>query len=338
MTSSKRALVVLVGLALGALACHSPAHTGGGAIKAIALRPDLKPIGLYVSPGEEYLVVQTAAPAHLNVVYTPRFKQEKYLSLAYQDFAFGDDPKTAACLAPLKARILDMPELFERSTADLPRVFNSDRINRIPGKASWVVTSSDRERSNVWILGGDPPQFVTSGRTALPMNLRGRAVDDKTSLLLLTDDTNRLEFFDLAAMRSEGVITLPCREVHDAIVARDGLAWVGTREGTIIPIDIEKRSAGEVIRMSTGKGHVFLCLSQNGGLLGVAVQDLSSGKPPYPTYLKLFMLNGDARVELATTFFEHRSLIKDIAVLSSSEVFVVATRSHLLKWTWGATP
>jgi len=338
MTPNKRAMLAVLGVALVVLACHSPTHTGGGAIKAIALRPDLKPIGLFVSPGEEYLVVQTAAPANLNIVYLPILKEQSHRTLAYQDFAFGDNPKIAACLAPLRAQILSVPDLLESGTADLPKVFNSDRINRIPGRESWVVTSSDRERSNVWILGGDPPRFVKSGRTALPRNLRGRAVDDKTSRLLLTDDTNRLEFFDLLEMRSEGVITLPCREVHNSLVARNGLAWVGSREGTIIPVDVEKRTFGEPIRMGTGMGNVFLCLTANGGLLGVAVQDVSSGKPPYPTYLKVYMLNGDARVELAETFFEHRSLIKDIALLSKTEIFVVATRSHLLKWTWGSTP
>jgi hypothetical protein len=331
-------MLVVLGLSLGILACHSPTHTGGGAIKAVTLRPDLKPVGLYVSPGEEYLVVQTAAPANLNIVYAPNFVQETLRTVPYQDLAFGDDPKIAATLAPLHARILSVPNLLETSAAELPKVFNSERINRIPGRKSWVVTSSDRERSNVWILAGNPPGFVKSGRTALPRNLRGRAADDKTSLLLLTDDTNRPEFFNLSAMKSEGVVTLPCREVHGSLVARGGLGWAGSREGTIIPIDIEKRSVGEPIRMGTGQGHVFLCLSANGGLLGVAVQDLSSGKPPYPTYFKIYMLNGDARVELAETFFEHRSLIKDIALLESTEIFVAATRSHLLKWKWTTTP
>jgi len=283
-------------------------------------------------------VVQTAAPANLNIVYSPQFEEQAHRTIAFQDFAFGDTSKVAACLAPLRAQILSVPQLLESSTADLPKVFNSDRINRIPGRESWVVTSSDRERSNVWILGGNPPKFVQSGRTALPRNLRGRTVDDKTSLLLLTDDTNRLEFFGLSEMKSEGVITLPCREVQGSIVARNGFAWAGSREGTIIPVDIEKRSVGEPIRMGTGQGQVFLCLSANGGLLGVAVQDISAGKPPYPTYMKVFMLNGDARVELAQTFFEHRSLIKDIALLEKTEMFVVATRSHLLRWSWGSTP
>ena len=62
MTSYKRALLAVIGVALFVIACHTPTHTGRGAIKAMTLRPDLKPVGLYVSPGEEYLVVQTAAP------------------------------------------------------------------------------------------------------------------------------------------------------------------------------------------------------------------------------------------------------------------------------------
>ena len=81
MTPNKRAMLVVLGVALVALACHSPTHTGGGAIKAIALRPDLKPIGLFVSPGEEYLVVQTAAPANLNIVYLPNLKEQSRIVL-----------------------------------------------------------------------------------------------------------------------------------------------------------------------------------------------------------------------------------------------------------------
>jgi hypothetical protein len=338
MTDRTRGLVVALSVLLASLGCASPKHTGGGEIEAVLIRPDLKPVGLYVAPGEEYIVVQMAAPAHLNVVYSPVFLQEKLRSLAYQDLAFGDTAETAACLAPLKAHVLDMPEFIEATSADLPKVFNSDRINRIPGQGSWVVTSSDRERSNVWILGGDPPRFVKSGRTALPRNLRGRAVDDRTSLLLLTDDTNRLEFFDLSNMQSVGIITLPCREVTNALVARNGLAWVGTRDGGIVPVDVEKRAAEEMIRLGTGKGNVFLALSDEGRMLAVAVQDLSAGKPPYPTYLKVFLLNGDARIELARTFFEHRSLIKDLAVMEKTETVVVATRSHLLRWQWNKKP
>jgi len=333
MSPAKRALTV-VGLALAVVGCYTPTHTGEGAIDMVMIRPDLKPVGLFVAPNEEYLVVQTAPPASVNVVYSPLFTQLNLVSLAYQDLAFGDDPEIAACLAPLRARVLDMPDVVEASSAELPKLFNSDRINRIPGTGNWVVTSSDRERSNVWILGGEPARFVKSGRTALPRNLLGRAVDGKTSRLLLTDDTNRLEFFDLSEMKSEGVITLPCRQVHSSLVARGGYGWVGTRNGTIVPVDIANRSCGEEVRMGTGPGHVFLTISEPGGILGVAVQDLTAGKPPYPTYLKVFLLNGDARVELATTFFEHKSLIKDIAVLEGVETFVVASSSHLLRWKW----
>ena len=69
--------------------------------------------------------------------------------------------------------------------------------------------------------------------------------------------------------------------------------------------------------------------------LGVAVQDLSAGRPPYPTYLKVFLVDSATRVEVATTFFEHPTLIKDIATLEGAETYLVATRSHLLKWDWG---
>ncbi|MEN8148660.1 MAG: hypothetical protein ABFS86_02485 [Planctomycetota bacterium] len=339
MTSGKRVppalLVMGLILATGLTACPGKTHTGPGDIKAIMIRPDLKPIGLYPSAEEEYLVMQTASPGSVNVVYTGRIQQEQMRVLTYQKLAFGDSPKVAAALTALQIQMLSIPAMEETALLDLPQAFNAESIDRMPGKGSWVVTSSDRERSNVWILAGDPPKFVTSGRTELPRNLRGRAVDDKTGLLLLTDDTNRLEFFDLGEMKSVGVITLPCREVHTDIVAANGLAWVGTREGTIVPIDIEKKAAGDVIRLGTGKGHVFLTLSGSGSHLGVAVQDLSAGRPPYPTYLKVFLVDAGTRVQVASTFFEHKSLIKDFTMLGGVETCLVATRSHLLKWDWG---
>jgi hypothetical protein len=336
-----RALLAIIGLGLFLTAslagCHGPEHTGPGDIKAIKIRPDLSPLGLYMAPKEEYLVAQMAAPGNANVVYTGMIEQEQFRVTTYQDLSFGDNPKLAATLTPLTVQMLSMPSMEKggRLPVDLPPAFNAERVNRIPGKASWVLTSSDRARSNVWILTGNPPAFVRSGRTALSQNIRGRAVDDKTGLLLLTDDTNRLEFFDLDEMKSVGVITLPCREVHMDIAAADGYAWVGTRDGTIIPVDIEKKAAGDQIRMGTGKGHVFLALTGGGTHLGVAVQDLSSGRPDYPTYLKVFLVDSGTRVQVATTFFEHRTLIKDIAVLEKAETFLVATRSHLLKWDWG---
>ena len=88
MTTSQRALLVLAGLGLALAACHSPTHTGGGEIQAVNLRPDLSPIGLYVSPKEEFFVVQTAAPQNINVVYTGRMVQEKLRVIDYQDLCF----------------------------------------------------------------------------------------------------------------------------------------------------------------------------------------------------------------------------------------------------------
>jgi hypothetical protein len=338
MTVKSRALVALLGLVVVFSGCYTPPHTGKGKIYSVSLRPGLKPVGLFVAPNEEYFVVQTAAPSHVSIAYSPEFEQLKLSYLAYQDMAFGKSAKEAAALAPLKAMILDMPALTEAEAIELPKVFNSERINRIPGRESWVITSSDRERSNVWILGGNPARFVKSGRTALPRDLRGRAVDDKTKLLLLTDNANRLEFFDLSEMKSLGVTTLDCREVSRSMVARDGKAWVGTRSGTIVPVDIEKRAGGKPFRMGTGPGEVYLDLSADGGYLGVAVQDLSGGKPPYPTYIKVFLLDGATQIELASTFFEHKSLLKDVVVLKSTETVVVASTSHLLKWHWGEQP
>ena len=90
--------------------------------------------------------------------------------------------------------------------------------------------------------------------------------------------------------------------------------------------------------MGTGPGEVFLDLSADGGYLGVAVQDLSAGKPPYPTYIKVYLLDGATQIEIGSTFFEHRSLIKDVAVLKKSETVVLATSSHLLKWSWKPVP
>ncbi len=334
---TKLAPVPVVVLALFTLllvsGCTAPAHVGTGTLSTLNVPIDLQPGALFVTPDESYVLCETQRDK--NLVFTGNLDVLRTQGLDFQAFAFSADSKSAAAVRQEEAVLVTVPDLRRLASFPKPAGAFSGKaeMHALPGGDGYVAVSNDRGVPNVWIISGEPPRFAASGRTSDPENLRGSALDPVSGELVLTNDRNHLEIFDISTMKTVEILELPCRETDFDIATGLGWAFVATRDGIVIPVDLQARAHAEPLRIG-GRGHLKVALSKSGRLLAVCHQDQSARKAPYPTTVKVYAVSqGNAR-ELGSAFFEAKGPARDIVVLEGSKKVVISCAPQLLVWTF----
>jgi hypothetical protein len=301
----------------------------------VLLPPGFEPLVLHVAPGEKLVLCECEGPGNPKYLLNPRLVPTKHGQYYWEAFAFGPVADQGVCLTADSVEMVDLPELRPARVFTKPRglVSAGARVTPLPDGEGWVLSSPQRAPANLWVLSRSPVRILREGRSSLPGPIRGAAFDDRSGLLVLTDETNHLEVFDIRSMTSEGVVTLPCREVSRSVVAKDGWAWVGTREGTVIPVGLVDGSTRPAIRLG-GIGDVELALSDSSGILAAMVQDREALVQPYPTHLRVYIVGEGRLVDIAAAYFETRGLLKDVAVLETTQVVAFACGSGLFTWEY----
>ncbi len=331
---TRSAPVLVAALALLAVAgCSTPTHVGTGTLNALSTPLDLKPGALFVTPDESYVLCETQRDK--NLVFTGHLETLKARSLDYRAFAFSADSKSAAAIRREEGAYVAVPDLRRLASFPKPAGAFTGRAElfALPDGSGFVAVGNDRTAPNVWIIGEEPPRFARSGRTMDPANLRGAAIDQESGKLILTNDRNLLEIFNLKTMQTEDVLELPCREADYDIATGLGWAFVSTRDGMVIPVNVAAKSHAEPIRIG-GRGQMRVALSKSGRLLAVSHQDQSARKAPYPTTLKVFAVDRGNATELGHAFFEAEGPARDIVVLETSGKVLLSCDPQLIAWTF----
>ena len=112
-----------------------------------------------------------------------------------------------------------------------------------------------------------PLRWGEGGKSAIREPIAG-AVDSQTGLLVMIGDDTLFDVFDPATMKSVGTVALPCSKTTFDVVGTKGRAWVGTKDGVVLPVDIQTRMVGDPLSIGP-KGDVALALSASGRTLSV---------------------------------------------------------------------
>lgn len=324
LTATVFALFVLAG-------CSTPAHVGTGTLDALTVPIDLKPGALFVAPDESYVICATQRDK--NLVYTGNLEILKARALEYRTFAFSADSTSAAAIRQEEGVFVAVPDLRRLASFPKPAGTFNGQANLFPlaDGSGYVGVGNGLGAPNVWILGGEPPRFAESGSTSDPEHLRGAAIDHQNGKIVLTNDRNYLEIFDLKTMQTDQLLELPCRETDYDIATGLGWAFVATRDGIVIPVDVAAKSYAEPIRVG-GPGHICVALSKSGRLLAVCHQDQSARKAPYPTTLKVYSVSQGNATELGSAFFQAEGPARNIVMLETSGKVLLSCNPQLLAW------
>lgn len=331
------AVAALAALTLAFAACRSPAHVGDGEFGKVRVAPGLDTGFLYLSPGDEVLLLETrGTPEGTVIVYRPDMSTWGTEHRRCEAMAISRTKPEVACLDGDTVRFLRVPDLVELGSTPEPEGALFDRGTRIvpaPPGAGYVFVTSRPGRMNIHVWSADERAFTKSGRSALDGTIRAAAIDDRTGLLVLVGEGKRVEIYDLVEMKSTGTLDLPANSTSFGVVARNGVAWVGTTNGRIVPVELKTRTVGEPVGLG-GPGDVFLNLSGTGRFLAAASQDRAARRPPYATNLKVFYIDGDRLTEIADSFLETRGELVDLAMLETTETVALSTTWDLLAWRY----
>jgi hypothetical protein len=295
---------------------------------------NLRPGEIHIVPDEKLILCETAGPYHYFLSYDIGLRPERQRQYEVRRLALSADGKTGAGFAGKGLHVVVVPEmsLLHHIPKPASAILPAPWVGPLPAGDGWVVSSGDPKGPNVWAVTGERPQFGTSGRSELSSQIRARALDPKTGHLIITGHGNKLEIFDLAEMKSLAVLELPCSQVSTGIAAGDGVAWVGTVEGTVIPVDLENRTVGEAFKFGAGPGDVDLALSPSGKHLAVGAQDRRDTNEPFPTSLRVFRVDGMTLKAIAKGFLNAHGSFADIEILEKAKLVVYTCGGGLYGW------
>jgi len=212
-------------------------------------------------------------------------------------------------------------------------------VERAPGHYDepWAVCALPDGKSfavvdwkSVRLFHTDPPRWGEEGKPHFDRAIAG-AVDAKTGLLVMISNDTWLEVFDPATLKSLGTLSLP-REVTYDVAATGGRAWVGTKDGQILPIDIEGRRVLDPVRVWDG-GDVALTMSGSGRTLIAAARKFVDGDHHPARVLAFEIASGELR-EVASAEFLSPCAFNDVAVLEGAHTVLFGGRESFV-WRYG---
>ncbi|HEX5135878.1 MAG TPA: hypothetical protein VFY93_02820 [Planctomycetota bacterium] len=223
------------------------------------------------------------------------------------------------------AEIRAIPSLVKTCTVERPEHGFDDywAICSLSDGKDFVVAGW----SEVRIFHTDPPSWGEAGKPALNRPIAG-AVDAKTALLVLAAG-DQLELFDPGALKSVVTLTLPHAVTFD-VVAAAGRAWVGTKSGVMIPVDLEARQVLDPVPVGEGD----ISLARCGNVL-VAVAGRFVDRDHHPTRTVAYEIEGTFLREIAAATFMSPCPWNDVAVVPDRHAAILGGVESFV-WTYAS--
>jgi hypothetical protein len=308
---ARRRSVIVAGLilacALGACSGENGSKfSGSGTLTAI--RVEGSAVNKFrVSPDERYVIAEVAQ-AEVQVL-DAGLRVAGWSSDAYMErFVFAPDGATAIGVGT-SLTVRSLPRLRRRERLD-ESIQAAWAILALPDGAGYLAVTWREIRK----FHTGPLRLGDAGKAEIPSPVAG-ALDDATGMLVLIGDVRWFEVFDPVAMRSVAKIRLPYAVAFD-VAAAGGTAWISTRLGRILPVDIATRKVGELVPVSS-EGEVSLGMSASRRTL-VAAADRRPGPERCATDLKAYRVEGARLVEFAAASFESARPTDGVAVWEST--------------------
>jgi len=299
----------------------APILEGEGRLQRLALRGQINK--LVSSPDGRYVFVERALES--SVVLDSGLRVVGKSDAPGEGMAFTLDGNAGLWprIAGGNAEIRTTPGLAKTCTVAAPQGSFDDywAICALPDGKNFVVAGW----SEVRIFHMDPPSWGDAGRSALDRPVAG-AVDAKTGLLVLVAG-DRLDLFDPGNLRSVGTRTLPHPATFD-VAATAGRAWVGTKAGTIVPVDLDARRVLDPV--AVGEGDVSL--ARCGDVL-VAAAERFVDADHHPTRIVAFRIEGTSLREIAAATFPGPCAWNDLTVVPERHAAILGGRESFV-WTY----
>ncbi len=289
-----------------------------GRIEVLPVPGNRQTNGFTVAPDEGSIVVQAAGP------WPFYFSLDRDLRVVGRRpgilgrVAVSPDGRKGISVLNGTGTLLELPALLETGRGRLDGVLTPWAVRALPATGDWAVVHWD----GILVVPAAPPW---KGR-AMSIGIKrpvGAAVDDRTGLLVIIGDENRIEIVDPVAMRSVAVLEAPCPLLKFDVCAGGGRAWIATAEGTVVRLDIEARKVMDTVRIADG-GDVSLGLSPSRGLLGAVAR----GAPE--SVLRAFRIEKGELVEVAS-MTAALDVVNDVAVLERTSRILIAGGKT---WCW----
>lgn len=306
----------------------APELTGDGELLWLAVRGQVNSV--HASPDDQYVFVDRAL--HSDLVLDARLRVVRKMDYIPGRLGFARDGRTALWVRGSYARVRDFPNLEVLHEAKCTRAILGDpwAVARLPEDKGWAIVVW----GTVLLFEKEPPRWGASGTPSIGRAIAG-AVDPETGHLVMIGDKTRFEVFDLATMTSLGTLDLPCTKVTYDVVAAGGRAWVGTKDGVILPVDIRAQRLVEPVRVADG-GDIKLALSGPGGVLAVLAEKFVDAHH-HPTIAKIYRIEGGGLREIASASFVGPCEPFDICVLEHRSTVLIGGPNPLV-WRYRAKP
>jgi len=311
--------------ALPVVAEGAPALDGQGKLQCLTL-PGVGPIA--VSPDDRYVLAgRTLLDAELRVVGKAEPRASRVV-------CFAPDGRSAVSTEIGAMVVREIPGLRETGRLDYeqPGPQTAWAICRLPDRGGYVSVfwHGAGHEEGILRFRTDPLEWGPRGVSAIEHPIAG-AVDPKTGLLVLIGDKTRCEVFDPQTMKSVATLDLPHPVTFD-VVAAGGRAWIGTKAGVILPVDLATRGLLDPVRVAD-KGDVSLALSGSGQVLVAAAGRFVDGDH-HPTRLVAYAVAAGGLRETAAAEFVAPCPCEDLAVLDDARMVVIGGREGFV-WRYG---
>jgi hypothetical protein len=301
----------------------APRIEGAGRLQTLALPGQVN--GLAASPDGTHVFIDRALES--DVVLDADLHVVGKARETGHPMCFAPDGRTAVWLEISRLEVRSMPDL-----RDLEQL-GYEKLDHMPPKP-WAILPvlGGKEFAvvgweGIWRFRTDPLEWGVRGKSAIPQPIAG-AIDGKTGLLVTIGDQT-FEVFDPVSMKSVATVALDCETTYD-VAATGGRAWVATKKGVILPIDIETRKVLDPVPV--GDGDVNLALSGSGKTL-LATAQVFRDRGHHPTRVVAYEVVASELREIASATFAAPSVFNDVALLDGSRTAILGG-SESLVWRY----
>jgi hypothetical protein len=301
----------------------APALEGAGTLARVLLSGSWQSVDVFVvAPGERHVLAQARGWFLLDDAYhvvarpavassaLPIFSADGRKTYWLDADGFSERPLPAF----EAAAELTIPErLFQPALCPLPDGF--------------LITGSQvlhRVRTAPLRRDGD-------GTLAVP-GAANCSVDPRTGVAVLLG-TTQVELIDVDALRSLAVLDLPRAASADQLAAAEGRAWIGTKLGLVMVVDVAAREVKGGITLADA-GETMVARSVSGRTMVLACRT-RNGAGEWPIVLRVFRVGADGVEQIASARFTSPERPGSIAVLESSATVLLAGRRPLA-WCYTA--
>ena len=330
-TRSIVALLVVAGCASGETGATGGSERRDGVVSVVA-GPGGEVQRLHVSPDGRFLVVETTGPLpSVACVYDEELRLVRSRPSWAFAMAFSSMANELVIANAGEVEVVEIQSLQTRAKRALPdgaRIVS--QVIALPQGAGWAIHSGGSSR--VRKLDATSLGIVGEGELGVGY-LVGAALDDATGLGVVVGRQHQLGGYDFDRMSPAFTVDLPCVESGPSVRASNGIALVGTSDGSglVIRVDLRERRVIDTIKLPVD-GRTFVACAKRTGDVAIAGERRVAGDPDKRVLELRYLERHDGSLrEVASTSLVIDGWVADIELMERTRKVVIGGTG---RWVW----